>query len=67
MQQLYRHNKMNQRQLLLARVEAEQAVRDLHGILDRPGQKGIHVGRIVSVAAGMGLLRHRPELAGAAR
>jgi hypothetical protein len=62
MQQLYRHNKMNQQVLQRARVEAEQAMQEVHVILSRTGRSKFNVAKAVSMAAGMGLLRHRPSL-----
>jgi hypothetical protein len=47
-----------ERQLLptSAMGDVQQTIRELHGLLARPGRAGLSVGEMVSVAASMGLL-----------
>jgi hypothetical protein len=62
MHRILRHNKINQRELLLARQEARQAVLEIHQLLNHPDRTVFNVGRTVSMAAETGVLRHRPMM-----
>jgi hypothetical protein len=57
MQMLRRNDKEHQREQLEAYVEAQQAVSELHKLLAQPGKNSPNVGKMVSLAARIGLLR----------
>ena len=57
MRTLQRNDKEHQKLRLQALREAEQAIADLHKLLDQPDQKRLSVGKMVDLAAQMGLLR----------
>ncbi len=54
-----RNDKEHQRQKLQAYRQAQQVIRDLHHLAGNPHTSNINVGQMVSLAAGMGLLRPR--------
>ena len=59
MQHVRRNDKVHQRQELEANREACEVLAQLHGLVGRPGRRGLRVGQMVKWAASMGLLEDR--------
>ena len=51
-----RNDKKHQQERLQAYQDANETIRNLHHLVDRPGRTGLSVGQMVNVAAAMGLL-----------
>ena len=64
MQHIRRNDKVHQRHELEAAREAREVIAQLHGLVARPGRRGLRVGQMVKWAASMGLLQDRKTKTG---